>query len=100
MKNIYIIAIILLSMTTMSFTEANPQPVVNFELIEKTNFDYGTSSFVEKRIFLSSFIWHIYRETVSATSTKEDGTKCADDTIDPVLDEYNRCIKVIKKYSK
>ncbi|WP_396179337.1 hypothetical protein [Flavobacterium sp.] len=94
------IVILLLAMTTMSFTEANSQPVENFELIEKANYNYGTSSFVEKRIFLSSFIWHIYRETVSATSTKEDGTKCEDDTIDPVLDEYNRCIKVIEKYSK
>lgn len=101
MRNIYLIALILLALLTMSFRKSNPERIKNLQIIEKSNIEFGTSSFVEKRIFLSSFIWHVYRETVSARSTKEDGSKCEDDTIDPVLTfEYNNCKRIIEKYNK
>lgn len=84
----------------MSFTKVNQKPVNNYILTSDKKINYGNSTFVEKKIFLSTFIFRIYKETISVKSKKEDGSSCEDDKKDIDIDDFNKYNVIIEKYNK
>ncbi len=84
----------------MSFTKVNQKSINNYLLKSDKKTNYGTRTFVEKKIFLSTFIFHIYKETISAKSKKEDGSSCEDDKKDIDINNFNKYNVIIEKYNK
>lgn len=100
MKKLYFFILITFSLALMSFTQVNQKPIKNYSLVGDCKTIHGTGTFIERKIFLSTFIFHIYKETISVKSKKEDGTSCEDDKKDLDINDYIKYNVVIEKYNK